>query len=160
MIQPLAIDRPTTENDVPKGSATGIFDWVGRLFVPQAVQDDWARNDQEIRDRAQNDSSSKDIQARIASSAAMAKSAENLRVYTSAPFVGDVLTGSELASIAGDAALNAPGVLINTVNDKVVDPVANVAARTIKTLVPWQVWAIVAAAVLLFVGIFAFAKSR
>jgi hypothetical protein len=154
------IDKDTLTKPVPVGSSTGVFDWFGRLFVPDAVEKDWIRNDAEIRARAQNDASSKDITARIASDPAMAKSAANVRVYTSAPFIGGVLTGEELATIAGDAILDAPRVLIDTTSEKVLAPITSTIGQTIKNLVPWQVWLIVGIAVVVGVSIVAYVKAQ
>jgi hypothetical protein len=154
------VSKNTDVSPVPNGRSDGLADWFGRLFVPDEVEKGWIENDAEIRRRAQNDASSKEIQARVASSAAMAKSAANVRVYTSAPFTGEVLTGGELATIAGEAALEAPKVLISEVSDKVIDPLTDAAGKAVRNVIPWQVWLIVGAAVFLGVGIFSYLKGK
>lgn len=160
MNETLAIDKNTVASPVPTGQSSGLFDWFGRLFVPDAVEKGWIENDAAIRERARNDASSKEIQARIDSSAAMAKSADSVRAYTSAPFVGDVLTGEDVASAVGDAAAKAPSTLLEYVSNQVVDPLAKTAGKTVQSLVPWQLWLIVGVVLALGVGIFAYVKGK
>lgn len=153
-------DKNTLTSPVPNGDSGGLFGWFGSLFVPDAVEADWARNDREIRERQRIQSSSKEVQARITSSEAMAKSAESVRAYTSAPFVGDVLTGSDVASAVGESAAKAPGVLLNYVADEVVDPLARTAGKTLQSVIPWQLWLIVGITLAIGVGVFAFVKGK
>lgn len=146
-VTPAIANNPEVGN-VPTGAPPlSVFGWLGKLFVPDAVEASWIQNDADIRARAQNDASSKDIAARIADSPAMLDSANNVRTYTSSPFIGDVLTGDQLTDIIGTSVLDSPKVLLNYVGDNVLAPAAGAVNKTATALIPAIVWWILGIAV-------------
>lgn len=155
------IDRPTEQSPVPNGgNGAGFFDWLGKkLFVPDNVVDSWKANDEAIRERTAVMSSSKEVQARIASDSAMAKSAENIRIYESAPFV-PVLDGVEVMDAITTSAAEAPKTLANYTANNILAPAAGAVNKTVMSLIPWPVWVIVGLALVLGVGVFAYAKGK
>lgn len=139
-----AVAKITTEQRVPNGSDGSLLGaFLGWMFVPKAVTDSWEQNDADIRQRALQDQSSTEIQARMASSDAMAKSGQNIREYVSAPFIGNTYereVADSAVKIATDAVTDAPDVFRAG---------ANGFFNYIMRMIPWWVWAILAVFVVL-----------
>lgn len=156
------ITRDPDETTVPNGSSGGIFGFIGKLFVPSGIVEDWKANDEMIRERAQKQASSTEVQARIANDADMAKSAQNVRAYISMPFIGDTFereVADDTLTALAESAASAPKTLLNYVADNVIEPAAGGIGRAIKNLVPWQVWIILGIAAIIAVFIYLPRKS-